>query len=158
MNSKLRERIKSAEIYLEHLEYSLKTDWISQYKAYLKGELSNEESLSLVHPLHYKDTAEEGDIRGPRSFTKEPSSGTIRCQCNKIWGYKCPVSLRELDVIEADHLFPYSLGGATVSSNKIHLCKVHNRSKGSDFHLLPWENLNLSWVDQTIRRIYSLSK
>lgn len=154
----MRKRIESAKKYLDYLEYSLKTDWAHQYEAYLEGKMSKEESLSLIHPLHYKDVTGAGDIRGTRSFTKEPSSDTIKCECEKIWGYDCSVSLRELGVIQADHLFPYSLGGATVSSNKIHLCKVHNRSKGADFHLLPWADLNFNWVDQTIHRIYSLLK
>lgn len=158
MSRNLGKRIESAEKYLSHLEYSLRTDWTHQYKAYLEGELSSEESLSLIHPLHYNDITDVGDIRGARSFTKEPSSNTIKCECDIIWGYDCPMSLRELSAIQADHLFPYSLGGPTVSGNKIHLCEVHNRSKGADFHLLPWGHLNFNWVDETIHRIYRLLK
>ena len=41
---------------------------------------------------------------------------------SKIW---------KLDEMDADHVSPWSKGGATISSNCEMLCKTHNRSKGN---------------------------
>lgn len=50
-------------------------------------------------------------------------------------------------------MFPYSLGGQTVAENRITLCQWHNRLKGSDVHLYPWELPLGSWVEKVLLNI-----
>nr|WP_246454533.1 HNH endonuclease signature motif containing protein [Leucobacter denitrificans] len=55
----------------------------------------------------------------------ERAGGRCEAAFFVIWG-RC----RE-DAVEADHVYPWSKGGATIVSNAQALCRTHNRSKGA---------------------------
>lgn len=71
------------------------------------------------------------------------------CQSEILWGYKCELE----GEIEVDHLFPYSLGGPSNGSNKLHLCRLHNRLKSSDIHFYPWEKGEPAWLEVVLGKI-----
>jgi hypothetical protein len=149
----IEHRLTRAKKYISYLDYSLKNDWLMQFEEYDSGTLSFEQSVALIHPSHYQDCAGADIIRGKRSFSSEPSLSTFKCESRRIWGYECTVSIREYGRIEADHVFPYALGGPTIGGNKVHLCRLHNSSKGNDFHLFPWEQGTPKWLPDIISKI-----
>lgn len=154
--SVIEHRFQCAQQYLDSLELSLQINWLEQYELYRKRQLSLPSAFALVHPWHYEDltSTEVASVRGNRRFSKEVSMKSILCSSEIIWGYKCCRRLREK--VQADHLFPYSLGGSTVASNKIYLCKFHNQMKSNDIHLFPWERGEPEWLSiclQVIERI-----
>jgi hypothetical protein len=151
------QRLAEANKYLCYLNYSLQHGWLDQYARYKSGSLEFPESLALVHPHHYRNLESSDKIRTNRSFERGPSVSSRNCESNRIWGYKCPIDITEHKKIEADHLFPYSLGGPSTGENIIFLCKMHNLCKGSDFHFFPWESGPPAWLSSTINRIYRVA-
>lgn len=108
--------------------------------------------LCLIHPEWYNPQIKisgQYDPRGPRNFTTQPS-GFQECQSNQVWGYMC---MLEKESIVADHLYPYAAGGATDSRNLVWLCGWHNRVKSSDIHLVDWDGIDLTWIDDLLTRI-----
>jgi hypothetical protein len=73
-----------------------------------------------------------------------------RCDAHLLWGYECTFPRGET---EADHLFPRWLGGPTEPTNRLVLCKTHNRSKAGDIHLYPWEDDLPEWLLPRIGKI-----
>ena len=152
----LLQRIQTTQLYFDSLEQTLVEDWFLLYNQYFQGHLEFVKALSLIHPLHYEELSGSNYIRGPRSFSKEPALSTIRCRASLIWGYECHFHSQISGGVVADHLFPYSFGGPTISLNKVYLCKLHNELKGHDLHLYCWENGEPEWLKDLLRRIYSL--
>lgn len=150
-------RYKSAEEYLRVLEASLRIGWQASYEAAKTGAIC--QRLALLHPDHYSElnlpasrTVEtlQRSIQGPRTFAAYSQPGT--CQSPLVWGYQCELGGDK----QQDHLFPYSLGGPSIPTNRIYLCRYHNMVKTADVHCYPWEDLErwaLPWLDQQIRRM-----
>jgi hypothetical protein len=55
-----------------------------------------------------------------------------RCEFHGVIGGRC----RSVDRLEADHIHPWSRGGATHVSNGQILCQTHNRDKSA---AIPWD-------------------
>lgn len=111
------------------------------------------DSLALIHPLHYADLLQPSSscpVRGVRCFPAAPGLSSLKCGSHLLWEYHCPI---DSDILHGDHLFPYSFGGPTLSSNMIYLCPKHNSCKGSDIHSFPWERGKPEWLDQIIANV-----
>ncbi|MDE2933016.1 MAG: hypothetical protein OXS47_03990, partial [Chloroflexota bacterium] len=114
------------------------------------------QALVLVHPDFYAAReAEVGmSIRGSRSFSRTAGQHAAGCMADRIWLSAC--RLRSGSEVQADHLFPYSLGGPTLAANQLFLCGAHNGAKGSDVHLFPWEQGEPDWLATQVERISRL--
>ena len=134
---KLSERIEQGERYFLALEEYRDRAWREILAEYRCGRLSLPQSMVLVHPDFYAEReAEVGmSIRGPRSFATTAGQYAAGCMADRIWLLAC--ALRSRSAVQADHLFPYSLGGPTLAANQLFLCRAHNGAKGSDVHLFP---------------------
>lgn len=130
------------------------SDWQQYYSQYLQGILGLTESMALIHPRHYEQVSITNQIRGNRAFPKEKGMINIKCSADVIWGYSCSIELA--GGMYADHLFPYSLGGPTISNNKLYLCELHNQLKGNDIHIYPWEEGEPDWLKGLLFRINKL--
>ena len=149
---KLKKRVECGRAYLLAVEKSLQADWLPNYQMYLNGHLRLEESLALAHPDHYRNLSNNLGIRGARAFAQEIRQGETKCLATVWWGYECNLTTG----ISADHLFPYSLGGPTVGTNKIYLCSLHNQMKSNDVHLFPWEQGEPVWLADTLKSVWRL--
>lgn len=147
----ISERIECARQYFDALERSFRLGWRECYSGYKAKELPWHEAMALVHPRHYEDHVSCQVVQGARSFPRELVQRSAKCDALRFWGYECNVRA-EKDVT-SDHVFPYSLGGPTVSTNKRFLCGVHNLMKGGDVHLFPWEEGEPEWLDQLVKTI-----
>ena len=146
-------RINSARAYVTELQIShsfIASEWLEQYELHRLGHLPVERTMALLHPEHHGELFRgEPDPRGARSFAAAEFAEA--CQSEWIWGYKCPLTPTTRTV--ADHIFPYSLGGATAAGNRITLCRWHNQVKAADIHFYPWERPRPDWVDILLHRI-----
>jgi hypothetical protein len=107
--------------------------------------------MALIHPEHYKHSEAAVSIRGPRHFDVELVHSGVQCGAVRLWGFSCGVTVEGR--VCGDHLFPYSMGGPTVATNKMLLCAVHNRMKSSDVHVFPWENGEPVWLSQVLIQV-----
>jgi len=152
----MKVRYTAALKYLQALEKSLKKGWRLSYQ----GERDTVYSkVALLHPYHLKDidlpehlTIEsiQHSVQGARKFG--PKVGNSTCQSSMLWGYECKLG----GDIQQDHLFPYSLGGPSLGTNRIYLCHYHNMVKGSDIHCFPWESTEMwiePWLDSMIEKL-----
>ncbi len=99
-------------------------------------------ALALLHPDFYPSGF---NPRGPRAFPDRPPKNT-ECASEFNFGYRCPLQTPS-ELLHMDHIWPYSLGGATRPTNGFWLCEYHNRLKGSDYHLLNEQSLSrFDWV------------
>jgi hypothetical protein len=155
----LAARINACRSYLEALERSFQSNWLASHDLYTARKLSLFDSFALAHPAHYEGLDTRGTVRGPRPFGEEVAIGSLQCRSEQFWGYPCSQS--GVQHLVADHFFPYSLGGPTVVSNKVYLCKLHNQMKSNDVHLYPWELGEPQWLSaclEAIRRLKVASK
>ena len=152
----LKIRIERAEEYLLALEELRGWEWNKVRAEHGAGRLELPQAMVLVHPDFYKEReAEAGQsIRGPRSFSSSAGRHVAACMADRVWLAACP--LESPGDLHSDHLFPYSLGGPTLSENQLFLCPVHNRSKASDIHLFPWELGEPKWFARQVDRIRKL--
>ncbi len=151
-------RISTAHSYLSYLANWGSKTWFDQYSEYKANKLSWTNAMVLIHPMHYENHRDAGSVRGAREFSKEPSYSQLTCYAHLVWGYNCDLRLSTNIGIQADHAFPYSLGGPTNSDNKLYLCDLHNRYKAHDVHLYTWEFGEPSWLKATIDRVYRVKK
>lgn len=65
------------------------------------------------------------------------------CELGKlVSGAICPNTAKH-----KDHIWPYSLGGATIDANRADLCERCNRGKGATIvGYFPWERATPNWV------------
>lgn len=147
-------RVNSGEEYLRTLASSFDTAWSSLYDSYLTNGRSLVLGLSLVHPDHYSHIEGQQAVQGPRQFDAEIAQGNARCYADRLWGDNCNVRINGR--ICGDHLFPYSLGGPSVATNKMLLCPIHNRMKSADIHVYPWELGEPPWLAQILERVCRL--
>jgi len=152
----LQRRIDTASAYIDAVEQSFQNNWLEQYESYRRGKLSLPEAAALAHAYHYEHLDLTSTVRGPRTFAKEVGMEWIKCRAEFIWRYTCG---RTLEIgIAADHLFPYSLGGPTLGSNKIYLCALHNQMKSNDVHLYPWEIGEPIWLKDCLEAIWRFKR
>jgi hypothetical protein len=144
-------RIVSCQRYLSAVDEQRFLNWQSEFGKFSQRELSLEESMALLHPVHYQDRPLADQVRGSRTFGAEVIHTGQRCQSALFWGYDCMLPL-DLSLV-SDHSFPWSLGGPTVVENKIFLCQLHNQLKGNDVHAYPWEMGEPDWLGPTLGRI-----
>lgn len=150
-------RTDSAAQYLKVLKSSLQIGWVESFKCEHKSEF---EQLALLHPYHLADldlprhlTVEsiQLSVQGTRAFG--PSLAGLACQSPLLWDYECELN----GEMHQDHLFPYSLGGPTLRTNRIYLCRYHNMVKSSDIHCYPWESFDRwagPWLPRQIERLH----
>ena len=99
--------------------------------------------LALIHPFQIEQVFRDPtDLRGERQFSGVAPLFSQTCEAARFWGYDC----RDCENLQADHDWPYSLGGPTASDNLTWLCRTHNQSKGGDIHCWPWELPTPGWV------------
>jgi hypothetical protein len=152
-------RICCTQEYIASLELSLQSNWLNQYEMCCRSTLSLPHAFALIHPWHYSQDSTQlrvNGVRGSRSFPKEVGMTSLLCASELIWGYKCSRSLGK--EVQADHLFPYSLGGQTVASNKVYLCSLHNQMKSNDIHIFPWENGEPVWLSNCLEMIARIKR
>lgn len=148
----LANRIERSREYFEYLPMALSADWNELYALYQCGQLPLPQTMTLLHPGHYKHNVKDiKTVLGDRTFQLEAGMQSQKCGALAVWGYVCPIVQHQS--LAADHEFPYSLGGPTVSSNKRFLCPLHNQMKSNDVHFYPWEKLEPEWVSATLIRI-----
>lgn len=128
--------------YLEALEKASHFTW----GALAEDALGLPEKLILVHPKwHPLDVS-----RALNLLPFVVTDGTEQCQAERIWGYECPLTDR---TIQADHVFPRSLGGPRDGLNQVWLCADHNGWKGNDLFGFPWENGEPAWLEAQVQRV-----
>jgi len=145
----LTSRIGRSREYFEYLPSALTTNWHELYALYQRGQLPLPHVMTLLHPDNYRHNIK--NILGDRAFPLEAGMQSQRCGALDVWGYVCPIVQDRR--LAADHEFPYSLGGPTVSTNKRFLCPLHNQMKSNDVHFFPWEKPEPEWVSDTLLRI-----
>lgn len=139
-------RIEQGRLYFETLGLMFRqASWDDAHDLHVAGGSQRASALALIHPA-WLETEDFSEIRGSRSFGFEAMGES--CQAPLIWGYSCPNS-----AIEVDHMFPYSLGGPTRADNGLLLCRDHNRLKGHDVHLIPWERYSFPWLADQLAAI-----
>lgn len=146
-------RLRTGLEYLMAVRRSLSLSWKENFERFGRSS-SWIERLASAHPAHYEQslsvTATACPVRGKRTMHLDAGAQGISCQSHLLWGYRCPYADEPL---EADHLFPYSWGGPSLGTNKIFLCKMHNRCKASDIHLYPWELGEPPWLKGVLQRL-----
>lgn len=148
----IRQRIQTAERYLELIDAGFVGSWHDAYRDVLvSGDLVL--GLALIHPEYWSGSAAERALLGPREFRVPTLRGTRNCASADYWGAPCPSAGREDVEIVADHAWPFSLGGPTVVGNIRWLCRRHNAVKSSDVHLYPWEGLWPGWLSDHLRKV-----
>lgn len=116
--------------YLNGLERARGSTWFE-----LEKESDEATRLLLCHPGWVRPDIDAvralklGNFRGD-------SESDGPCGSGMVWGYECPLADEPL---ESDHLFPQSLGGPTLGTNHVYLCRVHNAWKSADLLAFPWE-------------------
>jgi hypothetical protein len=146
-------RIEAGSAYLSSLTHPRWKGWESAYAEFQQGGLSQTEALTLAHP-HWRSPEITEAVQGPRAFEPTEMVQGWPCQAERIWGYRCEVSTDGRPCL--DHVFPYGLGGPTVSENRLTLCEAHNRAKAGDIHLFPWEEGEPPWLAPLLERIVRL--
>lgn len=151
----VKNRIERGERYLLALERLQKCKWSEILGEYSERRLVMPEAMVLVHPTFYEHLGANArkSIQGRRTFPDTAGQRAADCMADQIWLSACP--LENLEVVHADHVFPYSLGGPTVAANQLFLCPVHNRAKAGDIHLFPWERDEPTWLASQVDRIRS---
>jgi hypothetical protein len=93
---------------------------------------------------------------GP-DWTRRPF--TQRCEARRLLGRECPFnSVQDPELqesIEADHLWPHALGGPSVGSNRLWLCRVHNGMKAASVDHFHWAEYP-RWLDGYLKCLRSL--
>jgi hypothetical protein len=144
--ARLNFRLDAARSYFSALREATSRDWSALWDRYQAGSLSDAEALALIHPVWLEGVSGSTPSRRRRTF------GLVipnyeSCASSQIWGYACPFERR----LEVDHLFPWGLGGPTRPENAVYLCQNHNRAKGHDVHLIPWERAEtFAWLGDEI--------
>lgn len=146
-------RIVAAHEYLRYLRAPASASWSDLYVRYSQGGMPLAEAMTLLDPQWLPDGILRLEAQGPRTF---PDLGLSDATCGSavIWGYPC--DLVHLSRTQFDHLFPYALGGPTVAANRLRLCEVHNRVKGTDVHLFPWELGEPTFLTDQLARLARL--
>lgn len=139
-----------APVYATLLQGLPALHWDDVYREATRTQ-SEAHLLILVHPVWYAENRDAAycPVRGPRRFSVKAPIGS-RCQSERVWHYSCGVGAPHL---EADHSFPWRLGGPTTSSNITWLCREHNLAKGPDWHVGLRPLAELEWFADVFERV-----
>jgi hypothetical protein len=142
-------RFRQAERYLSRIgEVTTARAWTRQARSFIGGGTDPVVGLALIHPFQTEQVfSEVPDLRGPRIFGGLDPLTAQECEAERLWGYACPSK----DDLQADHEWPYSLGGPTSVDNLTWLCRLHNQSKGCDIHCWPWERDVPDWLRMQVQ-------
>lgn len=137
-------RFGQAERYLSKIgERTTRASWVRQARSAMKPNADPVLGLALIHPFQTEQVfPNPTDLRGERLFSGVAPLFSQTCEAVRFWGYDCG----DGETLQADHDWPYSLGGPTAVGNLTWLCRVHNQSKGGDIHCWPWESTTPAWV------------
>ena len=142
--------------------------WIKLYQdseKYIKSDdIDNlHKIMVLIHPEFLYDYQGEfiGDQIGfnNRSFSLGINDSDL-CQINKITENSiCQFNIYKQirGKCQADHYWPYSLGGPSIFENRILLCKYHNVAKSNSIMEEFWKSYP-NWINDYIERMYNLKK
>ena len=137
--------------------------WLKYYTEIVKGEYTSEKLpklLALIHPDFYfregKTFEKNLPWRKDNHFTKGITDNA-KCQSGKYTKIECLFnSMRNVrGKCEADHYWPNSLGGPSVLSNRLILCRFHNSIKTNNTYFFNWNEIPL-WLRSYIEKIYRL--
>ena len=150
----LPQRVFDARRYLQALtETSPGPAWQRAVEKTLEEQTAGPEVFALLHPhfLTSKPSLQR-TIQGNRDFSRDALVGLrgFGCLSVRIWGYQC--DLTSSGAMNADHVFPYALGGHTSASNLLPLCSYHNLVKSHDVHNYPNWRDPPEWVWLGLRR------
>ena len=139
-------RVERGRMYFERLRAAMAGTWHEALARYSDSDDRVLDGLVLIHPS-WLDGMGDGlpDTRGVRAFGYQAEAGA--CRAMLVWGYPCDGT-----ALEIDHMFPYGLGGPTRPDNGLVLCREHNRLKGHDVHLLPWESYQFPWLQEQVAK------
>lgn len=145
----LARRLQTAEQYLDLLDKALAagTVWRDNYDAGFH-DISVLHAYVLLHPSWFPVGVAQSAVQFARSFGPLDLGSADLCQAKLFWGVECG----RRDSMEADHAFPYALGGPTDGRNMVLLCKMHNRLKAGDVHLYDWPQSVPAWVGDALAR------
>jgi hypothetical protein len=134
--------------------------WLDEYSKIVGTPFSIDDmptAMALLHPefLMRLGTSFEGqlDWRAQRIFSAEYTD-MQRCEAKFLFKVECPFN-SDRDIrgkCQADHIWPWALGGTTIPENRIYLCRFHNQAKGSDITVFDWTFLP-EWVPIYLRVI-----
>lgn len=145
----IQARIAAAELYHQTVARFIRERSFQELHSNWH-ELSVIEMHAAVNPHLYEEFVPLERVLGPRIFTADITRTFSSCMSDFLWGYPCPFKGRTL---QADHAFPYALGGPTDPTNLLVFCDLHNQAKGHDIHLYPrWESPP-TWLKDTADRI-----
>ncbi len=158
------ERVALARRYFSALSIAPGTEWRGAAENALVNRVAEPKTLALLHPQYLGyDKGLQVKLQGKPFFPAVDLEGLrgYGCLAVRIWGYKCDLLIGT--DLNADHVFPWSLGGSTSSTNLLPLCRYHNQVKTNDVHLYPnwsdppdwvWLGLErrLARVDTTLAR------
>lgn len=160
MNNIFENRKNCVYRYLSFSDKCLNLTWIDALQIVDESNsFGLPEVMVLISPtLWYEELQIDylrSDPRGNISFKSNTEIG--KCNAIDFWGYDCPLQDPKTQI---DHVFPWSRGGMTHSSNSIYLCELHNSLKSSDIHVYPWEKNHESlWLELIFKKlIMSASK
>lgn len=139
-----RARESGVLAYIHALERARHCEW----QVWRGSAATLAEQLVLCHPAWLSDSRSLLRGLGLVSFSLREARG--ECQSDVLWGYSCPLAEHP---IQADHLFPSSLGGPAVGTNQVWLCQLHNQWKSSDLASYPWERGEPPWLRDQIARM-----
>ncbi len=136
--------------------------WINQFTE-IKDNINVEQipkCLTLIHPDFFRKNgvsfSENLNWKTNTSF-KTGITEMDRCCYDQISGKEC--EFNEYPDIrgkcEADHFWPNSLGGPSMLSNRLILCRFHNGMKSNDIDVFLWAKVP-DWLEQYLQDIYNL--
>jgi hypothetical protein len=135
---------------------------LSEIRDMVSGALeSPEDNIPQMMLLLHPDVQEKLGVGTVERGETGPFNGGTEvqdedCGFSKIDGLKCPFDgHNDLEPNEEDHWWPAALGGPTISTNRLVLCKFHNRVKGYSPYLWHWgtEGHSLNWVEVRMERL-----
>jgi hypothetical protein len=141
----LKVRHKSVINYLTLYESAAHHTW-SEMASWIS---TIELRLLLVHPGWHKGNP---DVSLDLVSFSTGAKG-VECQAQDLWGYKCPITN---PILQADHIFPRSLGGPRRGTNMMWLCSIHNGWKAADLLSFPWERGEPPWLEEQLQRVDQL--
>jgi len=120
--------------------------------------------LALVHPkFRFSGSGEAFQLthmiyRGADAAWKKHSSRQ-HCQSEMTFGVECPFQDRTVrhPELEADHVWPKSLGGPWEASNRMWLCPLHNQMKGNCIFHYSWSQYP-AWLDHLLQELHRFAR
>lgn len=118
--------------------------------------------LSLIHPDFYYRRGESFqdnlNWKKKSDFTAGIRNTSI-CSISKLTKIDCLFNdIPEIrGKVEADHIWPNSLGGPSILDNRLLLCRFHNGMKSNDISNFTWDT-EPSWLKKYLYEIYYLKQ